>query len=63
VGRGFGLWKILYRENKLYGLASINGQDKMVVLSIWSISCFNIGKGEAGITGKGYVKDLNPKVQ
>jgi hypothetical protein len=36
---------------------------KMVVLSIWSISCPNIGKGQAGITRKGCVKDLDPKVQ
>jgi hypothetical protein len=36
---------------------------KMVVLRIWSISCLNIGKGQAGITRKGYVKDLDPKVQ
>jgi hypothetical protein len=36
---------------------------KMVVLSIWSISHLNIGKGQAGITKKGCVKDLDPKVQ
>jgi hypothetical protein len=36
---------------------------KMVVLSIWSISHPNIGKGQAGITRKGCVKDLDPKVQ
>jgi hypothetical protein len=36
---------------------------KMVVLSIWSICCLNIGKGQAGITRKGCVKDLDPKVQ
>jgi hypothetical protein len=35
---------------------------KMVVLSIWSTSCPRIGKGQAGITKKGYVKDLDPKV-
>jgi hypothetical protein len=28
VDRGFGLWKVLYRENKLYGLDRINGWDK-----------------------------------
>jgi hypothetical protein len=36
---------------------------KMVVLSIWSISHPNIGKGQAGITRKGCVKDLDPKMQ
>jgi hypothetical protein len=36
---------------------------KMVVLSIWSISHFNIREGQAGITRKGYVKDLDPKVE
>jgi hypothetical protein len=36
---------------------------KMVVLSMWSISSFNIGKGQARITRKGYVKDLDSKVQ
>jgi hypothetical protein len=36
---------------------------KMVVLSIWSISHPNIGKGQGGITRKCCVKDLDPKVQ
>jgi hypothetical protein len=36
---------------------------KMVILSIWSISHPNIRKGQAGITRKGFVKDLGPKVQ
>jgi hypothetical protein len=36
---------------------------KMVVLSICCISCPNIGKGQAGITRKGCIKDLGPKVQ
>jgi hypothetical protein len=36
---------------------------KIMVLSIWSISCPNIGKRQAGITRKGYVKDSDPKVQ
>jgi hypothetical protein len=28
VRRGFGWWKVLYREDKLYGLAGINGWNK-----------------------------------
>jgi hypothetical protein len=36
---------------------------KMVVLSIWNISCHTIGKVQAGITRKGCVKDLDPKLQ
>jgi hypothetical protein len=36
---------------------------KMMVLSIWSIPGFNIGKGQAGITRTGCVKDLDPKIQ
>jgi hypothetical protein len=27
VGRGFGFWKVLYREDKLYWLAQINEQN------------------------------------
>jgi hypothetical protein len=36
---------------------------KMVALSLWSVSHFDTGKGQAGITRKGCVKDLAPKVQ
>jgi hypothetical protein len=36
---------------------------KIVVLSIWSISYSNIGKGQAGIIRKGCVKDLDPNMQ
>jgi hypothetical protein len=36
---------------------------KLVVLSIRSIYHPNIRKGQAGITRKGCVKDLDPKVQ
>jgi hypothetical protein len=36
---------------------------KMVVLSTWSISHPNIGKGQTGITRKECMKDLDPKVQ
>jgi hypothetical protein len=28
VGRGFGWYKVLYREDELFGLAGINGQIK-----------------------------------
>jgi hypothetical protein len=36
---------------------------KIMVLSIWSISCPNIEKRQAGITRKRCVRDLDPKVQ
>jgi hypothetical protein len=62
VGRGFGLLKVLYTMNKFYGMARINGWDKNV-LSIWSIFHPNIGKGKDEITSKGWVKDIDSKVQ
>jgi hypothetical protein len=53
VGRGFGLWKILYKDKlyKLYGLTRINGQDKNGGFE--SMEYTNIGKGQAGIARKG----------
>jgi hypothetical protein len=45
------------------GWAELMNGIKMVVLSIWSISCPNIEKRQAGITRKRCVRDLDPKVQ
>jgi hypothetical protein len=59
VGRGFGLLKVLYTMNKFYGMARINGWDKNVLSTFHP----NIGKGKDEINSKGWVKDIDSKVQ